>query len=120
MLSKLYFKFQPYNSGITPVENPPSFADVEKEYGIGPQPSCSKNLQPYGPLQDGFARPTTIKKLPPFSVFYDKLPAALLATQLAMFPETANSTTVKIIFHLFFSYSYSPLLGLVAGGRYFF
>ena len=63
-----------------------AFAAVEKEYGIGPQPSCSKNLEPYGPLQDGFARPA---------------PAALLPTQLAMFPETANSTTVKIILHLF-------------------
>ena len=37
------------SSGITPVENPPSFTDVEKEHGIGPQPSCSKNLEPYGP-----------------------------------------------------------------------
>ena len=50
-----------------------AFAAVKKEYGIGPQPSCSKNLEP----------------------------AALLPTQLAMFQETANSTTVKIIFHLF-------------------
>ena len=77
--SNLYFSFQPYNSGITPVENPPSFADVEKKYGIGsePQPSCSKDpAGPYGPLQSGFARPAApIQKLPPFSVFYDKFPA---------------------------------------------